>query len=51
MKVDPPLNVQDIERFHTIGPVKDSYSQILCKYRAWKSKLQVNMNKSIIKKI
>jgi hypothetical protein len=50
MKVDPPLSVNDIERSHTIGPVKDGYSQILCKFKAWKTKHHVYMNKSNIKK-
>ncbi|XP_045188032.2 uncharacterized protein LOC123545791 [Mercenaria mercenaria] len=30
MNLKPPLSVEDIERSHTIGPVRDGYAQIIC---------------------
>lgn len=49
MKVTPPISVDDIERSHTIGPVRGGYGQILCKFKCWKTKTRVFMAKSNLK--
>ena len=49
LNIKPKLSIEDIERSHIIGPVKDNKATIICKFKFYKTKQTVYMNKKNLK--
>lgn len=50
LKVFPPLNIEDINRSHIIGEIKEGKGQIICRFRNWRVKNRVYGQKTLLKK-
>ena len=49
LNLKPNISIVDIERSHIIGPVRDNTATIICKFKLYKTKQTVFMNKNNLK--